>query len=68
MIQANAIEPELMTKKDVSQMLQVSGRQIEILVKAKRLPDPIRLGTHPRWRRSALLAFLDSLNHEQTGN
>ena len=53
--------PELLTKADVAKLLQVSGRQVEILVKARRLPQPLRLSTHPRWRRSELMAFLDGL-------
>jgi predicted DNA-binding transcriptional regulator AlpA len=54
-------EPELLTKTDLSNWIQVSGRQIENLVRAKRLPEPIRLGKHPRWRRSELMAFIDGL-------
>jgi excisionase family DNA binding protein len=53
--------PELLTKSDVAKLIQVSGRQVELLVKAGRLPAPIRLGTHPRWRRAALLAWLDAV-------
>ncbi len=57
-------EPELLTKTDLSKLLQVSGRQIENLVKSSRLPKPIRLGTHPRWRRSELMEFLQNLGSE----
>ena len=56
---------ELLTKSDVAKLIQVSGRQVELLVKAGRLPEPIRLGTHPRWRRGVLMAFLDSLSERQ---
>lgn len=56
-----SIIPEMLTKADVARLLQVSGRQVEILVKAKRLPQPIRLSAHPRWLRSELMAFLDSM-------
>lgn len=55
------LTPELLTKADVAKLLQVSGRQVEILVKARRLPQPLRLSNHPRWRRSELMAFLDGL-------
>ncbi len=56
--------PELLTKSDVGKVLQVSGRQVENLVRAGKLPQPIRLGAHPRWRRGELLAFLDGLPAE----
>ena len=61
MNKALAIEPELMTKSDVAKLIQVSARQVENLVKSGRLIAPIRLGSHPRWRRSQLLAFLDAM-------
>lgn len=59
------IPPErvLLTKSDLSKLLQVSGRQVENLVRNGRLPQPIRLGTHPRWRRAELMSFLDSLTN-----
>ncbi len=58
-------EPELLTKTDLAKLLQVSGRQVENLVRNGRLPQPIRLGTHPRWRRAGLLSFLDGLSSDQ---
>ncbi len=61
MTQAEISAPELLTKIDVAKMLQVSGRQVENLVRAGRLPQPVRLGAHPRWRRGELAAFLDGL-------
>ena len=51
--------PPLATKKQVADWAGVSTRQIEILTKAGAFPDPIRIGTRPRWRRSDLLAWLD---------
>ncbi len=57
--------PELLTKTDVAKLLQVSGRQVENLVRNLRLPKPLRLGTHPRWRRTELLSFLDGLSADQ---
>lgn len=53
--------PELLTKSDVAKLLQVSGRQVENLVKNDRIPKPIRVGTHPRWRRGQLMSCLDAL-------
>ena len=55
------ITPELLTKADVAKLLQFSGRHVEILVKDGRLPQPLRLSNHPRWRRTELMAFLDEL-------
>ena len=53
--------PELMTKKQVSDYLQVSQRQCEILTAKGRIPRPIYLGeSSPRWKRSELLAALDA--------
>ena len=60
-------EPELLTKTDVAKLLQVSGRQVENLVRLKKLPVPVRLGTHPRWRRGELFRFLDSLSDAAEG-
>jgi predicted DNA-binding transcriptional regulator AlpA len=56
------IVPEYLRKEDVATLLQMSGRQVELLVKAGRLPQPIRISSHPRWRRSELIAFIDSLS------
>ncbi len=53
--------PELLTKSDVGKVVQVSCRQVENLVRAGKLPQPVRLGSHPRWRRTELMAFLDGL-------
>ncbi|MCA9201084.1 MAG: hypothetical protein KDA87_26270, partial [Planctomycetales bacterium] len=54
--------PEWMTKKQVSEYLQISQRQCEILTKKGRLPEPVYLGrSSPRWNRAAVLA---SLTHE----
>ena len=64
---ATVESPELLTKSDLAKLIQCSGRQIELLVKAGRLPEPIRLGSHPRWRRGALMAFLDGLTAEGGG-
>lgn len=59
------VPPELMTKKDVAAEIQVSGRQVENLVKAGRLPQPIRLGSHPRWIRSELMAHIMQLTNRK---
>ena len=61
------LEPELWTKTDVAKWLQVSTRQVEILVKAKRIPPPVRLALHPRWRRTELLAFINGMTPDESG-
>ena len=55
------IPPELLTKKQVAEYLQCSQRQVELLTHKSRLPKPFYLGeSSPRWRRDALLTWLDS--------
>ncbi len=51
---------ELNTKRETAIWAKCSQRQIELLVAAGKFPQPIRLGTHPRWRRSDLLNWLES--------
>ena len=52
--------PALSTKKQVADWRQVSTRKVELDCNAGLFPQPVRCGTHPRWRRSDLLAWLDS--------
>ena len=62
------VPPEgLMTKRDVAAFLKCSMRQVELLTQKGRLPEPIRLGTHPRWRSESLVRFLESLGSEACG-
>lgn len=51
--------PPLSTKKQVARWAGCSTRQVELQTQAGTFPAPIRLGTHPRWRRSDLLRWLD---------
>ena len=52
---------ELMTKKQVAELLQCSQRQVELLTNKGRLPKPIYLGeSSPRWKREELLASLEA--------
>jgi len=49
----------LLLKKQVAALLQCSERQVELLVKAGRIPAPVMLGPNsPRWRRQELLQCL----------
>ena len=52
--------PPLATKKETAAWCGCSTRQIELLAADGKFPQPIRLGTHPRWRRSDLLNWLES--------
>lgn len=59
MTNATLIVPELMTKKQVSELLQCSQRQVELLTAKGRLCKPVYLGeSSPRWKRTELLASL----------
>lgn len=48
----------LLRKDDVARLLQVTGRTVDNLLRAGRLPEPIRLGAHPRWHSGQLLQWL----------
>lgn len=49
----------LNTRKQTAVWCGCSDKQIDLLVNAGKFPKPVRVGTHPRWRRSDLLAWLD---------
>lgn len=51
--------PPLTTRKQVARWAGCSDRQIDLMVKAGTFPAPIRLGSHPRWRRSDLQEWLN---------
>lgn len=60
------IQHDLMTKKQVAAFLQCSNRQVEILTKKERLPQPVYLGPlSPRWRRDEILQRLSMPEVEQ---
>ena len=46
----------LLTKADLAEHLRISERQVDNL--RSQLPDPIYLGSSPRWRRSEIAAWL----------
>ncbi|MEQ9406200.1 MAG: hypothetical protein RIK87_00680 [Fuerstiella sp.] len=58
--------PPLSKKRQVAEWRQISTRKVELDVKAGEFPPPIRVGSgrHPRWRRSDLLAWLESQSAE----
>ncbi len=52
-------QPELLTKKQVAQLLQCSTRQVELLTNRNQIARPLYLGVaSPRWVRAELLASL----------
>ncbi|WP_412068857.1 helix-turn-helix transcriptional regulator [Rubrivirga sp. IMCC43871] len=55
-----AAAPELLTAGDVAAMLGVSRRTVDTLDAADELPIPVRIGRQRRWRRQAVLAWLDA--------
>lgn len=51
--------PILLKKIQVAELLQCSGRQVELMAQAGRIPMPIYLAQRsPRWKRDELLAFI----------
>ncbi len=52
--------PALSTKKQVAAWRQVSTRKVELDCNAGIFPAAVRCGTHPRWRRSDLLNWLNA--------
>ena len=55
----------MMTKKDVAKFLQCSERQVELLVKAGKIPKPFYFSkASPRWRRSAIDEWVNRLDSE----
>ena len=68
---SNSIQtPEpIMKKKDVAKFLQCSDRQVELLVKAGKLPKPFYISdASPRWLLSDLTAWLDQLRAQSTSS
>ena len=58
---AERIEPRYLTAQEVCQYITCSRSQLDALVKAGRLPEPIRLTDRMiRWDRQAIDAALSS--------
>jgi predicted DNA-binding transcriptional regulator AlpA len=61
--------PELATillkKKDLAAWIPCSIRQVELMVKAGKLPQPFYIGdASPRWRQSDIESWIDRLAKE----
>lgn len=50
--------PQLLTAKNVAQILHVSRRQVLRLAQAGKMPTPVRLGRLLRWEHAALDAWV----------
>ncbi len=58
-MKAPATAPTLLDKIAVQQMLNISGRSLEKLVRARRFPPPLRLGKTVRWSQSVVVQWLN---------
>jgi len=64
MSNATTVSDSLMKKKDVAEFFQCSVRQVELMVKAGKLPKPVYIGdSSPRWQRKTLVDWLDRLQN-----
>jgi len=62
MSDTTTLSDSLMKKKDVAAFFQCSARQVELMVKAGKLPKPVYIGdASPRWQRKTLMEWLDRL-------
>lgn len=60
---------ELLTIREVAQMLRVNVSTVYRLVREGEVPSPIRIGpTSTRWRADELRAWLDSRPHSVSAN
>lgn len=51
--------PRLLGKGEVQQILCVSDRTLEKLVRARQFPPPLRLGKTVRWAEPVVLSWLE---------
>lgn len=52
---------QLLTRADLSRLLQMSKRTISRMLSAGELPQPVRIGRSVRWRESDVAQYLDNL-------
>lgn len=50
--------PKLLGKAEIQQLLDISDRTLEKMVRARQFPPPLRLGKTVRWAEAAVLAWL----------
>ena len=67
MSNATTVSDSLMKKKDVAEFFQCSVRQVELMVKAGKLPKPVYIGdASPRWQRKTLVDWLNELQSDES--
>ena len=54
------VEPEALTTGQVADLLQITQRHVQRLVKQGRMPRPVKLGRCSRWVKSDLIEWLKS--------
>lgn len=60
--------PLLMTKSELADDLRCSDRQVDKLVTAGDLPEPIRVGASPRWSRSTIVEWIASKQTDEVAS
>jgi excisionase family DNA binding protein len=56
------VEPELLTVEQVAQLTTLGVRTVWSLVSEGSFPRPVKIGRATRWRRSQVMAWVDSLD------
>jgi excisionase family DNA binding protein len=49
---------ETITRQELAKILKVTTRMISSWLKAGKLPQPVRVGQHPRWNRQQVERLL----------
>lgn len=57
---AAAESPLVIKKPAVCELLEISERKLELLVRDGDFPAPIKIGGSVRWRRETIVAWLES--------
>lgn len=55
------IATKLLRPKDVAQRLQISQRQIYLLLGSGQMPQPFKIGRQNRWRAVDIETYIESL-------
>jgi len=57
-----AVSLQLLTKKQLAEILQCSERTIDRYIYSGKIPKPLRIGTRKRWRLSEIENWMQSNN------
>ncbi len=55
------LDDKFLTAEDVIAFFQVSKRTLKKWVEEGRVPSPVMIGGHPRWRNSDLQQFISDV-------